>query len=46
MKFIEMGVMPEADAREPWFLCHAHTADVIDETLNIFKDAVWQVVKK
>jgi len=46
MKFIEMGVMPEADAREPWFLCHAHTQDVIDETLNIFKDAVWQVVKK
>lgn len=34
------GVWPEADAREPWFLCEAHTDDLIDETLNVFQDAV------
>lgn len=34
------GVWSEADAREPWFLCEAHTDDLIDETLNVFQDAV------
>lgn len=36
----ERGVWAEADAREPWFLCAAHTDEVIDETLNRFEDAV------
>lgn len=36
----ERGVWPEADAREPWFLCEAHTDALIDETLNVFEDAV------
>lgn len=37
---IERGLMPETDGREPWFLCAAHTPDVIDETLNKYEDAV------
>ena len=35
----ERGVMPEPDAIEPWFLCEAHTDEIIDETLNKFEDA-------
>jgi len=34
------GVWAEDDAREPWFLCEAHTDEIIDETLNKFEDAV------
>ena len=36
----ERGVMPDYDAREPWFLCYAHTDADIDETLNVMTDAV------
>ena len=36
----QLGVWAEDDAREPWFLCEAHTEEVIDETLNKFEDAV------
>jgi glutamate-1-semialdehyde aminotransferase len=36
----EMGVMTEQEAIETWFLCEAHTVDLIDETLNKFEDAV------
>ncbi len=34
------GVWAEDDAREPWFLCESHNDAIIDETLNIFADAV------
>lgn len=37
---IHRGVMPDGDGREPWFLCYTHDDPVIDETLNIFNDAV------
>ncbi len=40
LEMIQRGAMPEPDNREPWFLCYEHTDDVIDETLNIFEDAV------
>ena len=40
-----MGVWAEDDAREPWFLCAAHTGEIIDETLNKFEDAVKLAVK-
>jgi glutamate-1-semialdehyde aminotransferase len=33
-KAIERGVMPDHDAREPWFLCYEHSEKDIDETLN------------
>jgi glutamate-1-semialdehyde 2,1-aminomutase len=37
---IEHGVMPDHDAREPWFLCYSHSEEDVDETLNIFADIV------
>lgn len=37
---MERGVMPDRDAREPWFLCYSHTDQDIDETLTVFRDAV------
>jgi len=43
MELGQRGVLPDADGREPWFLCHSHTSDVIAETLSVFKDAVWAV---
>lgn len=41
---IQRGVMPDADGREPWFMSYSHDEQVIDETLNIFADAV-QAIK-
>jgi len=41
----ETGVWAEDDAREPWFLCEAHTDAIIDETLNRFEDAVKAAIK-
>ncbi|MFZ1042040.1 MAG: aminotransferase class III-fold pyridoxal phosphate-dependent enzyme, partial [Anaerolineales bacterium] len=40
---IERGVMPEHDAREPWFLCYSHTDSDIDETLSVYADIVKKV---
>ncbi|HEX8918645.1 MAG TPA: guanitoxin biosynthesis PLP-dependent transaminase GntE [Chloroflexota bacterium] len=40
---IERGVMPDHDAREPWFLCYEHSENDIDETLNVYADIVKQV---
>ena len=37
---MERGVMPDHDAREPWFLCYSHSDADIDETLNVFADIV------
>lgn len=37
---IERGIMPDHDAREPWFLCYSHSDADIDRTLNIFREAV------
>jgi glutamate-1-semialdehyde 2,1-aminomutase len=37
---IERGVMPDHDAREPWFLCYAHSDKDIGDTLTIFREAV------
>jgi glutamate-1-semialdehyde 2,1-aminomutase len=34
------GVMPDHDPREPWFLCYAHSDEIIDETLNVMRDVV------
>ena len=41
----DRGVWVEDDPREPWFLCEAHTEEIIDETLNIFQDSVKAAVK-
>lgn len=44
LKLAEMaivcGVMPDHDAREPWFLCYEHSEADIDETLTVFADIV------
>ena len=45
MELIRHGVMPDADAREPWFLCSAVSAEDVAETLNVFSDSV-KAVKK
>ena len=37
---ISRGVMPDHDAREPWFLSYSHSEADIDETLNVFADIV------
>jgi glutamate-1-semialdehyde 2,1-aminomutase len=40
---MERGVMPDYDAREPWFLCYSHTEADIDKTLEIYADIVKSV---
>ncbi|MBI5935838.1 MAG: aspartate aminotransferase family protein [Chloroflexi bacterium] len=44
-KAIERGVMPDHDAREPWFLCYSHSDADIDETLNVYAEIVKEVKK-
>ena len=39
-KAIERGVMPDHDAREPWFLCYSHSETDIDETLHVYAEIV------
>jgi glutamate-1-semialdehyde aminotransferase len=38
------GGWKEDDAREPWFLCEAHTEEIIDETLNKFEESVKEAI--
>ena len=40
MDLVAHGVIPDPDAREPWFLCAAHDDAAIDETLTLFAEAV------
>jgi glutamate-1-semialdehyde 2,1-aminomutase len=42
-KAIARGVMPDRDAREPWFLCYEHSDADIDETLNIYAEIVKEI---
>jgi len=44
-KSVEKGIMPDHDAREPWFLCYEHSEEDIDETLNVYAEIVKQVKK-
>ncbi|MFZ5878281.1 MAG: guanitoxin biosynthesis PLP-dependent transaminase GntE [Chloroflexota bacterium] len=44
-KAIERGVMPDHDAREPWFLCYSHSDADIDETLSVYADIVKEAKK-
>ena len=37
---IDRGVMPDLDAREPWFLCYEHSEKDIDETLSVYAEIV------
>ena len=40
MELVARGVIPDPDAREPWFLCAAHDDAAIDETLEVFAQAL------
>ena len=40
---IERGVMPDYDAREPWFLCYSHSDADINKTLEVFAEIVKDV---
>ncbi|HKX76674.1 MAG TPA: aspartate aminotransferase family protein [Acidimicrobiia bacterium] len=37
---IDRGVMPCIDAREPWFICAAHTMDDVAVTLEAFRESL------
>jgi glutamate-1-semialdehyde 2,1-aminomutase len=39
---IRRGVMPDYDAREPWFLCAAHSDEDVDRTLTVYAEIVKQ----
>jgi glutamate-1-semialdehyde 2,1-aminomutase len=34
------GIQPDADGREPWFLCYSLSEEDVSETLNAFNDSV------
>jgi len=40
---IEKGVMPDHDAREPWFLSYSHTDADIDDTLSVYAEIVKKI---
>ncbi|MCC7118768.1 MAG: aspartate aminotransferase family protein [Anaerolineales bacterium] len=42
-KAIARGIMPDHDAREPWFLSYSHSDADIDETLNVYAEIVKEV---
>ncbi len=46
MELIRRGVMPDADGREPWFLCAALSDEDVAYTLDAFRDAVRTVKGK
>jgi glutamate-1-semialdehyde aminotransferase len=37
---MELGVMPEADGMEPFFLCSDHTEEDAAKTLEAFEEGV------
>jgi glutamate-1-semialdehyde 2,1-aminomutase len=43
MKLIERGVQPDADAREPWFLCYSLSEKDVARTLEVFEEALGQL---
>ncbi len=40
MELCRLGVLPDVDGREPWFLSFSHSEQDIQETLHRFNDAV------
>ena len=40
------GIQPDADNREPWFLCYSLSEADVNETLNIFNDVVIDVKRR
>jgi len=46
MELNRRGVQPDADNREPWFLCYSLSEADVSETLNIFNDVVIDVKRR
>ena len=46
MSLNQRGIQPDADGREPWFLCYALSEEDVAETLNVFNDAVKEAKEK
>ncbi len=44
-KAIARGIMPDRDAREPWFLCYEHTDADVDRTLQVYAEIAKEVKK-
>ena len=42
---VSRGVMVDDDPREPWFMCYAHDAQDVAETLTAFEDAAKAVAE-
>jgi glutamate-1-semialdehyde 2,1-aminomutase len=40
MELAARGVLPDADGREPWFLCAALSEEDVAETLNAVNDSI------
>jgi glutamate-1-semialdehyde 2,1-aminomutase len=40
MKMIAKGVMPCPDAKEPWFVCAAHTEEDVATSLQVFEESL------
>jgi glutamate-1-semialdehyde 2,1-aminomutase len=45
MGLSQRGIQPDADGREPWFLCYALSEEDVAETLNVFNDAVKEATR-
>ena len=46
MELNRRGIQPDADNREPWFLCYSLSEADVAETLNIFDDVVTEVKRR
>ncbi|HBY98413.1 MAG: aspartate aminotransferase family protein [Ardenticatenaceae bacterium] len=43
MALVRRGIVPDSDAREPWFLCYQHEEEDIDLTLEILREVAREV---
>ncbi|MBW2577360.1 MAG: aminotransferase class III-fold pyridoxal phosphate-dependent enzyme [Deltaproteobacteria bacterium] len=42
----DLGILPEDDSREPWFICEAHSDGCLDETVEKFEIALDTTLKE
>jgi glutamate-1-semialdehyde 2,1-aminomutase len=42
----DLGILPEQDSREPWFICEAHSDGCLDETVEKFEIALDTTLKE
>lgn len=46
MTMIEKGVMPCPDAKEPWFVCAAHTDEDVSKALEVFEESLSETLSR